>query len=242
MKVTVPVGVPATPELTKAVNVTDCPASEGFTDEVTAVVVAGFVKFAVTDCACDMVTVVLAEFGLATLPVQLMKVTPALAVAFNGTTVLAAKNARDAGVTVPPPEGETAVINWNWVPNVAVYVVAADGVLTECEIAPASDQLVKTNRFPGVLGCGVLVAMVCEEPMIQVAFTGLGVATPPSTETVSPVGAVVIVIGTEPGLMVVESLEVSFAALISPPPATVTLLVTEAGALAATLTVSVIVG
>jgi len=48
-----------------AVNVTDCPASEGFTDEVTAVVVAGFVKFAVTDCACDMVTVVLAEFGLA---------------------------------------------------------------------------------------------------------------------------------------------------------------------------------
>jgi len=42
--------------------------------------------------------------------------------------------------------------------------------------------------------------------------------------------------------MVVESLEVSFAALISPPPATVTLLVTEAGALAATLTVSVIAG
>jgi len=84
--------------------------------------------------------------------------------------------------------------------------------------------------LPRSAGLCVLVAMVCEEPMIQVAFTGLGVAAPPSTETVSPAGAVVIVIGTEPGLMVVESLEVSFAALISPPPATVTLLVTEAGA------------
>jgi len=67
----------------------------------------------------------------------------------------------------------------------AVYVVAADGVLTECEIAPASDQLVNTNRFPEVLGCGRAGCDGVRRAMIQVAFTGLGVAAPPSTETVS---------------------------------------------------------
>ena len=114
MKVTVPVGVPGVPEMTVAVNVTDCPVLEGFVDEVKAVVVAGFTivaKFAVTDCACDMVTVVLAEFALATLPVQFTKVKPVLAVATSGRTVFAAENVPEAGVTVPAPEGETAVVN-----------------------------------------------------------------------------------------------------------------------------------
>lgn len=58
-----------------------------------------------------MVTVVLADVGLATGPVQFAKVKPALAVAVTGTTVLAAKNWPEAGVTVPPPAGATAVVN-----------------------------------------------------------------------------------------------------------------------------------
>ena len=39
LKVTVPVGVPA-PELTVAVNVTDCPETEGLGEEASAVLVA----------------------------------------------------------------------------------------------------------------------------------------------------------------------------------------------------------
>ena len=69
------------------------------------------VKFALTDCGCDMVTVVLAEFALATLPVQLVKVNPPLAVATRGTTVLGAKNVPEVGVIVPPPAGATEVVN-----------------------------------------------------------------------------------------------------------------------------------
>jgi hypothetical protein len=40
VKVTVPVGAPPNCDVTLAVNVTDCPASEGLVDEVSEVVVA----------------------------------------------------------------------------------------------------------------------------------------------------------------------------------------------------------
>ena len=46
-KVTVPVGVPEAAGETVAVNVTDCPNTEGFADEVTALVVLAFVTVTV---------------------------------------------------------------------------------------------------------------------------------------------------------------------------------------------------
>ncbi|GAC1515371.1 MAG: hypothetical protein NVS1B11_32290 [Terriglobales bacterium] len=44
LKVTVPVGVPET-ELTVAVNVTNCPNAEGFSDEAIALVVLALLTF-----------------------------------------------------------------------------------------------------------------------------------------------------------------------------------------------------
>ena len=70
-----------------------------------------------------------------------------------------------------------------------------------CEIAPLSDQLLKTYCTPGAPDCGELVAMVCEDPGTQFSTSGAVVAVPPSTETRSPAGLVVIVVCTVAGEM-----------------------------------------
>src|SRR5271170_5406201 len=63
-----------------------------------------------------------------------------------------------------------------------------------CEIAPLSDQLLKTYCTPVPPDCGEVVAMVCEEPWFQVSTSGAAVKGPPSTETRRLAGLVVIVI------------------------------------------------
>jgi hypothetical protein len=42
------------------------------------------------------------------------------------------------GLTVPPVVGLAAVVNEYWVVKLAVYVVAEEGVLIECDCAPLS--------------------------------------------------------------------------------------------------------
>ena len=68
------------------------------------------------------------------------------------------------------------------------------GTVMPCEIAPLSDQLVKTYCTPVPPDCGEVVAMVCEEPWFQVSTSGAAVRGPPSTETKRFAGLVVIVI------------------------------------------------
>src|SRR5271154_7207502 len=65
-----------------------------------------------------------------------------------------------------------------------------------CEIAPLSDQLLKTYCTPVPPDCGEVVAMVCEDPWFQVSTNGAAVRVPPSTETRRFAGLVVIVICT----------------------------------------------
>ena len=69
-----------------------------------------------------------------------------------------------------------------------------EGTVMLCEIAPLSDQLLKTNCTPVPPDCGELVAMVCDEPMTQDSTSGAAVAAPPSTETRRWAGLVVTVI------------------------------------------------
>src|SRR5579863_6780533 len=66
-----------------------------------------------------------------------------------------------------------------------------------CEIAPPSDQLLHTYCTPAPPACGEVVAMVCDEPMIQLSISGAAVNVPPSTETSKFDGLVAIVICTE---------------------------------------------
>ena len=63
-----------------------------------------------------------------------------------------------------------------------------------CEIAPLSDQLLKTYCTPVPPDCGEVVAMVCDEPWFQVSTNGAAVRVPPSTETNRFGGLVVMVI------------------------------------------------
>src|SRR5271170_6129735 len=70
-----------------------------------------------------------------------------------------------------------------------------------CEIAPLSDQLLKTYCTPAAPDCGEVVVMVCEEPGTQLSTSGAAVAVPPSTETRSPAGLVVIVVCTTGGVI-----------------------------------------
>jgi hypothetical protein len=81
-------------EVTVAVNVTELPGAvvnDGLLFDDTEVVVGEATmmseKFAVTVCGPVMVVLVEALVELATLPVQLLKLKPALGVAVSGTTV-----------------------------------------------------------------------------------------------------------------------------------------------------------
>src|ERR1700740_2695557 len=65
-----------------------------------------------------------------------------------------------------------------------------------CEIAPLSDQLLKTCSDPPETFWGELVAMVCAEPAAQVSISGAATGVPPSAETRRLAGLVVMVIVT----------------------------------------------
>ena len=67
---------------------------------------------------------------------------------------------------LPPPAGVTGLDNKYWVPKFATNVVSVEGV-TVCEIAPPSDQLFHTYRVPAAPFCGIVVAMECDEPCVQ---------------------------------------------------------------------------
>ena len=69
------------------------------------------------------------------------------------------------------------------------------GAVTECEIAPPSDQLLNTCSVPPETFCGEVVAMVWGEPAAQFSFNGAATNGPPSAETRRFAGLVVIVIG-----------------------------------------------
>ena len=70
------------------------------------------------------------------------------------------------------------------------------GTVMLWEIAPLSDQLLQAYCTPLAPAWGEVVAMVCDEPAVQLSTSGAGVAGPPSTETRRLAGLVVIVIDT----------------------------------------------
>ena len=89
--------------------------------------------------------------------------------------------------------------------KLAVNVAAVAGVVTECEIAPASDQLANTKRVPPE-PCGEVVAIVWLLPGTQLKFCG-AVSVLPSTMMLKPDGTVVTVIETGSGAaMLMEQL------------------------------------
>jgi hypothetical protein len=71
-----------------------------------------------------------------------------------------------------------------------------EGTVMLCEIAPLSDQLLQTYCTPAAPVCGEMVAMVCDEPMVQFSTSGAAVNGPPSAETRRLAGLVEIVICT----------------------------------------------
>ena len=89
---------------------------------------------------------------------------------------------------MPPAPGDAAVVNWNCVSKAAVKVAGKVGAVTECEIAPPSDQLLKTKRVPP-LPCGDVVEIVCELPGTQL-MTCVVVKVVPSTVKLCPDGEV----------------------------------------------------
>src|ERR1700719_4244364 len=70
-----------------------------------------------------------------------------------------------------------------------------------CDIAPLSAQHLQTYCTPGAPVCGEVVAMVCDEPGIQLSVSAAAVGVPPSTETSRLAGLVVIVICAVAGVM-----------------------------------------
>ena len=88
-----------------------------------------------------------------------------------------------AGLIVPPVPA--TVVNRCWVLKFAVYVVATAG-LTVCEIAPPSDQLMNTYCVPVGPACGVVVAIVCADPGVQLNTCDPVNDAPPSTLTRAP--------------------------------------------------------
>lgn len=72
-----------------------------------------------------------------------------------------------------------------------------EGTLMLCEIAPPSDQLLHTYCTPVPPDCGDVVAMVCDEPAVQLSTSGAAVNGPPSAETRRLAGLVLIVICCE---------------------------------------------
>jgi hypothetical protein len=170
---------------------------------------------AVTVTGPDIVTVVAAAAAFATGPVQPLNANPEFAVAETFCTDPAAKKFPLAGVTVPP--APAAVVNRYSVSNVAVKVVADPGATTECEIAPASLQLLNTYRVPPE-PCGETVAIVWFDPGTQLNTCGAANVFP-STIMLSPAGTVCTVMPT---------LAVKFAVTLTGP-----LMVTVVAALAA---------
>ncbi len=97
---------------TVCVPVSDWPLNESVTPAGTVMVTpVCAVKFAVTDFAAFIVTVVDAELAFATGPVQFVNVKPLFDVAVRLTTVPLSKKVPDAGVTVPPFDGDAAVVS-----------------------------------------------------------------------------------------------------------------------------------
>jgi len=76
-----------------------------------------------------------------------------------------------------------------------VYVVALEGAVTECEIAPASDQLANVYCVPATGVCGEVVASVWFVPVVHVSVCVL-VYVVPSTVNDSPGGLLPTVTGT----------------------------------------------
>ena len=81
-----------------------CVAKGQLTDNAVA-------KFAVSEAGPVIVTVVAAAVALATGPVQPLKAKPEFGVAVTFCTEPAGKNEPEAGVTVPPFEGDAAVVS-----------------------------------------------------------------------------------------------------------------------------------
>jgi hypothetical protein len=79
--------------------------------------------------------------------------------------------------------------------KLAVYVVAVEGAVTECEIAPPSDQLPKTYCVPVAPACGDVVATVCDVPAVHWRAHG-AVQAVPSTVSARPAGEEVTVMLT----------------------------------------------
>ena len=94
------------------------------------------------------------------------------------------------------PLGLTPVVSRYDVLKLAVYEVVPAEAVTECDKAPASDQLAKVYWVPAVGDCGEDVAMVCWLPTCQVTGTGEACGVPPSTLTANPDGEVLMVTAT----------------------------------------------
>lgn len=78
--------------------------------------------------------------------------------------------------------------------------MADEGAVTECEIAPPSDQLLNTCSVPPEMACGEVVAMVCDDPTTQLKVCG-AVEVTPSTVIDRLAGLVVTV--TESRILIV---------------------------------------
>ena len=80
---------------------------------------------------------------------------------------------------------------WNCFTNEAVKVPSAVATIV-CVMAPPSLQESHAYRVPDPTGIVAATPRVCEDPIVQLNWTGLGVVTP-STVTGSPTGLVVAV-------------------------------------------------
>jgi hypothetical protein len=92
-------------------------------------------------------------------PEKPVKTYPELAVALTGT-IVPESTKPDAGEMLPSvAEGDTCVVNRYWILKFAVMVLADEGAVTLCEIAPESLQFNQTYCvLPDV--CGDEVATV----------------------------------------------------------------------------------
>ena len=76
-------------------------------------------------------------------------------------------------VTVPAPDGVTAVSSSYCVAKLAVLVVSKAGTVMEWLWAPPSLQEVKRERlWPSAETCGLGALKLCEEPAAQSNVTG----------------------------------------------------------------------
>jgi len=151
LKTTVPVGVAVTPEVTVAVNVTDCPTADGLAEEMSAVVLAAWV----TDC--DSVAEVLAANVVFAEYVAVMACTPA----GRSVVVNVAVPADRVPVPMPAPLSENVTVPVG-VPEplvtVAVSVIEAPkdaGLSDEATVVVVGMPLTTWLRIVDVLGSKV---------------------------------------------------------------------------------------